>query len=94
MKILKKEGSGMNFRRRSAPVSTLRTRLQQRLAEKNNWEYKNDFNLEEAKPDPGSLSPAAIFKTMHRYFLVKITVALIVVFVTALFIQGGQSSAE
>lgn len=81
----------MNYRRRSAPVSTLRTRLQQRLAEKNSWESKDDFFPGEERGEARPFFPAAIIRTMHRYLLVKITAAVIVVFIAAFLIQSGWS---
>ncbi len=81
----------MSYRRRSAPVSTLRARLQQRMAEKNNWERKSEFTLEETETTSGSFSPAALFKSMHRYLLVKITIAVVVVFVAAFLLHSGKS---
>lgn len=81
----------MNYRRRSAPVSTLRARLQQRMSDKNDWEEQKGFGLEAAETEERTFSPAAIFKTMHRYLLIKITLAVAIIFITALLMQGSYS---
>lgn len=79
----------MSYRRRSAPVSTLRARLQQRLAEKESWNGKSDFPLDDSTAAPKAFFLAAVWKSMHRYLLVKITVAVVLVFTAALLIWGG-----
>ncbi len=79
----------MSYRRRSAPVSTLRARLQQRLAEKESWDGKSDFSLDDSTAGPKPFFLVSVWKSMHRYLLVKITVAVVIVFTTALLIWGG-----
>lgn len=81
----------MSYRRRSAPVSTLRVKLQQRLAEKNSWDGSEDFFPNDL---PAAKKPFLLFsalKTMHRYFLIKLTVAVVLVFLVALLNWGGYS---
>lgn len=84
----------MKYRRRSAPVSTLRARLQQRLAEKNSWEGRDDYFPDDGEREPRPFFPAAIIRAMHRYLLVKITAAVVVVFVAAFLIQAGRGWGE
>ncbi len=81
----------MNYRRRSAPVSTLRARLQQRLVEKSSREGNDAFFPGDEEREARPFSPAAVIKKMHRYLLVKITIAVIVVFIAAFLIQAGLS---
>ena len=81
----------MNYRHRSAPVSTLRERLQQRLAEKNSWEAGDDYIPEDAEAAPRAFFLAAALKAMHRYLLVKIIVAVFIVFAAAFMIWGGHA---
>jgi murein DD-endopeptidase MepM/ murein hydrolase activator NlpD len=81
----------MSYRHRSAPVSTLRARLQQRMAEKNSWHEKSDFSLDDSTAAPKVFFLAAVWRSMHRYLLVKITVAVVIVFTAALLIWGGYS---
>lgn len=78
----------MNYRRRSAPVSTLRAKLQQRLVEKNTGD-DDDIFVPGGEPAAGRpLFPAAALKTMHRYFLLKTTVAVVLVLLAAVLIKG------
>ena len=81
----------MSYRRRSAPVSTLRVKLQQHLTEKNSWNDNGELMTDEL---PKTKRPFFLFgalKTMHRYFLVKLTVAVMLVLLVALLIKGGYT---
>ncbi len=79
----------MAYRRRRAPVSTLRARLQQRLAEKESWEGESDFLPHDAAAEPKPFFLAAAWQSMHRFFLVKLTAAVVIVFAAALLAWGG-----
>ncbi|HOB28877.1 MAG: M23 family metallopeptidase [Dethiobacteria bacterium] len=84
----------MSYRRRSAPVSTLRVKLQQHLTEKNSWNDNGELMTDEL---PKTKRPFFLFgalKTMHRYFLVKLTVAVMLVLLVALLIKGGYTWGE
>lgn len=74
----------MKGRRRKAPVSSLRARLSERMREKEDWtEFDDDF---QECTEPFFL--VALFKQMHRFIIIKVTVAVAVVLVAALLYQG------
>lgn len=80
----------MKYRRRKAPVSTLRTRLGERIRdrERDSWDRSGEYNPERPA-EPFFL--AALFQRMHRYLIIKITVAVVVVFVASLLHRGGYA---
>ncbi|HOJ83163.1 MAG TPA: M23 family metallopeptidase [Bacillota bacterium] len=84
----------MIYRRRRAPVSTLRARLQQRLAEKEGWDEKSDSLPDDSISTPKPFFLLSLWKSMHRYLLVKITVAVVILFAAALLTWGGYGWGE
>ena len=78
----------MKHRRRRAPVSTLRADLSRRVREKEDWD---GITEPDQKHPERPFLPAAIIVRMHRYLAVKITVAVVVVLLTALLYRGDYS---
>lgn len=80
----------MHYRRRRAPVSTLRAKLQQRLEERESAAVDDlEFNDHFVPGEPPF--PVGVLKTMQRYFLLKLIVAAALVLVTALLLKSGYS---
>lgn len=73
--------------RRKAPVSSLRVRLNERLRDKDDWTEPGDVFMEQSEP----FILVALFKQMHRFLIIKITIAVAVVLVSALLFRGGYS---
>lgn len=84
----------MRYRRRRAPVSTLRAKLQQRLA----GEYTEENDPAVFLPDePAGRKPfflVGALQTMFRYFPLKLAAALVLVFLVALLSKGGYLWGE
>jgi murein DD-endopeptidase MepM/ murein hydrolase activator NlpD len=86
----------MIFRRRSAPVSTLRTKLQQRLVERESAAGDDEaFELSEQFADAGKDPfPGNILGMMHRHFMLKLIAAVALVLLAAVLLRGGYSGGE
>ena len=84
----------MRYRRRRAPVSTLRARLQQHLDGKEGVEEELVAICAE---EPAAKKPFFLLgalQTMFRHFPLKLAAAAVLVFLAALLINGGYSWGE
>lgn len=79
----------MSYRRRRAPVSTLRARLQERLSER---DFSEEGDLLIPDDEPAARKPFFLLgalQTMFRYFPLKLTIAVALIFVVALVSKSG-----
>lgn len=81
----------MIYRRRSAPVSALRARLQQHLAGRDDGLGDEDPGLGEGLTSERSSLPLSALRNMRRYFLLKLTIAVALVLAAALLTRGGYT---
>ncbi len=80
----------MRRRRRRAPASTLRASLAQRMREKDEWS-SGVFDYDDGERTAAPFFLVALLQQMHRYLLVKIAVAVVVVLVAALLYSGNYA---
>ncbi|NLA12341.1 MAG: M23 family metallopeptidase [Firmicutes bacterium] len=78
----------MRYRRRQAPVSTLRAKLQQRLEER--ADDGDDLLGDQFAPAEPSF-PVSVLQTMHRYFLLKLAGAAVLILLAAVLVKSGYS---
>lgn len=78
----------MKRRRRKAPASTLRASLGRRMREKEEWGGISDY-AGDRTAEPFFL--AALLQRMHRYLLIKVTAAVVVVLVAGILYNGGYA---
>lgn len=83
-------GAGKMRRRRRQPVSTLRTRLGERVRDR--YDYREFPEFEDKSRRPFFL--LGLFRQMHSHLMVKITVAVVVVFLAGLFSSRGFTWAR
>jgi murein DD-endopeptidase MepM/ murein hydrolase activator NlpD len=78
----------MKRRRRKAPASTLRASLGRRMRDKQEWgsvsDYEGDHQVE-----PFFL--VGLLQRMHRYLLIKVTAAVVMVLVVGILYSGGYA---
>ena len=81
----------MSYRRRRAPVSTLRARLQERLAEEGFAGEEDLLISGEESADGKPFFLIGALQTMFRYFPLKLTIAVALVLMVALLGKSGYS---
>jgi murein DD-endopeptidase MepM/ murein hydrolase activator NlpD len=78
----------MKRRRRKAPASTLRASLGRRMREKEEWGGTLDYNHDrEAEP----FFLVTLLQRTHRYLLIKVTAAVVVVLLAGILYSGGYA---
>ena len=84
----------MRYRRRRAPVSTLRAKLQQRLAGEDSEEKEPAVFLPHEPAGSKPFFLVGALQTMFRYFPLKLAAALVLVFLVALLSKSGYRWGE
>ncbi len=80
----------MKRRRRKAPASTLRASLGRRLRDKEEWGgASSDYYDRDHPVEPFFLT--ALLQRMHRYLLIKVTAAVVVVLLAGILHSGGYA---